>query len=181
MANQILENTKDRMEKAGVALQTQLGKIRAGVANPSILRDVKVIYYGAETPLNQVASVSVPEARILLITPFDKTALKDIEQAIFASDLGLTPTNDGSVIRLVIPALTEETRKDLTKEVKAEAEKAKVAVRNVRRDALDQAKKEELSEDELRKIDKDIQGLTDDGVKNIEKIAASKEEELLTI
>lgn len=181
MANQIIENTKDRMEKAGMALQTQLGKIRAGVANPSILRDVKVLYYGAETPLNQVASVSVPEARVLLITPFDKTALKEIEQAIFASDLGLTPSNDGSVIRLVIPALTEETRKDLAKEVKAEAEKAKVAVRNVRRDALDQAKKEELSEDELRKLEKDIQGLTDDGVKNIDSIAASKEDELLTI
>lgn len=181
MANELLSNTEDRMNKAGEALQVQLGKIRAGVANPSILRDVTVEYYGAQTPLNQIASISVPEARVLLITPFDKTALKNIEQAIFASDLGLTPSSDGSVIRLVIPALTEESRKDLAKEVKAEAEKAKVAVRNVRRDALDHAKKEDLPEDELRKIEKDIQDLTDRGIKNVDQIASDKEKELLTI
>ncbi|MCM0582286.1 ribosome recycling factor [Weissella diestrammenae] len=181
MANAILESAKTRMEKAGQALQHQLGNIRAGVANPQILRSVTAEYYGAETPLNQLASVTVPEARVLLVTPFDKTALKAIEQAIFASDLGLTPANDGSVIRLVIPALTEETRKDLAKEVKAEAEKSKVAVRNIRRDALDAAKKEEISEDELRKLEKDIQVVTDDGIKNIESIASEKEKELLTI
>ncbi|MDR3240756.1 MAG: ribosome recycling factor [Lactobacillaceae bacterium] len=181
MANQILDSTKARMVKAGESLQHQLGNIRAGVANPTILRNITAEYYGADTPLNQLASVTVPEARVLLITPFDKTALKAIEQSIFASDLGLTPANDGSVIRLVIPALTEETRKDLAKEVKAEAEKAKVAVRNIRRDALDSAKKEEISEDELRKLEKDIQTATDEGVKNVEQIAADKENELLTI
>lgn len=161
MANAIIESAKERMSKAGDALRRELGNIRAGVANPSILRNITVEYYGAETPLNQLASVTVPEARVLLITPFDKSVLKGIEQSIFASDLGLTPANDGSVIRLVIPALTEETRKDLAKEVKAESEKAKVAVRNVRRDAMDDAKKalknNDLSEDEAHNIEDDIQ------------------------
>jgi ribosome recycling factor len=185
MANPTLESAIERMAKAGEALRRELSNIRAGIANPAILRNVSVEYYGAATPLNQVASVTVPEARVLLITPFDKSLLKDIEQAIFASDLGLTPANDGTVIRLVIPALTEETRKDLAKEVKGEAEKAKVAVRNVRRDAMDDAKKalknNDLSEDEARKLENDIQKATDDAIKNVDTIAADKEKELLTI
>lgn len=185
MANAIVESAKTRMSKAGDALQRELGNIRAGVANPSILRNVTAEYYGAQTPLNQLASVTVPEARVLLITPFDKTALKGIEQAIFASDLGLTPANDGSVIRLVIPALTEETRKDLAKEVKGEAESAKIAVRNVRRDAMDEAKKalknNDLSEDEAHNIEDDIQEATDEAIKSVDAIAAEKEKELLTI
>ncbi|WP_270764126.1 ribosome recycling factor [Weissella confusa] len=185
MANPILDSANERMGKAADVLRRELGNIRAGVANPSILRNVTAEYYGAETPLNQLASITVPEARVLLITPFDKSILKDIEQAIFASDLGLTPANDGSVIRLVIPALTEETRKSLAKEVKGESEKAKVAVRNVRRDAMDDAKKAlkngEMSEDEARKLEDDIQKATDAAVKNIDSIAAEKEKELLTI
>lgn len=182
MANPIIESAKERMAKAADVLQRELGNIRAGVANPSILRSVTAEYYGAETPLNQLASISVPEPRVLLITPFDKTALKAIEQGIFAANLGLTPANDGSVIRLVIPALTEESRKTLAKDVKAEAEKAKVAVRNIRRDALNDAKKaDDLSEDEERKIEKDIQVVTDEAIKNIDVIQADKEKELTTI
>ena len=180
-----ISDAKARMQGAQDALQRELGSIRTGRANPRILDRIEVEYYGAMTPLNQVASISVPEARILLITPFDKSILKDIEQAIFASDLGLTPANDGSVIRLVIPALTEETRKSLAKEVKGESEKAKVAVRNVRRDAMDDAKKAlkngDMSEDEARKLEDDIQKATDAAVKNIDSIAAEKEKELLTI
>ena len=185
MANAIVESAKTRMGKAGDALKRELGNIRAGVANPSILRNITAEYYGAQTPLNQLASVTVPEARVLLITPFDKSALKGIEQDIFVSDLGLTPANDGSVIRLVIPALTEETRKDLAKEVKGELENAKVAVRNVRRDAMDEAKKalknSDLSEDEAHDVEDDIQKATDDAIKNIDAIGAEKEKELLTI
>ena len=185
MANPIIENAKDRMGKAAESLQRNLGNIRAGVANPSILRNITAEYYGADTPLNQLASITVPEARVLLITPFDKTALKNIEQAIFASDLGLTPANDGTVIRLVIPALTEESRKSLAKEVKGEAEQAKVAVRNIRRDAMDDAKKalknSELSEDEAHKLEDYIQKATDEAVKQLDAIAAEKEKELLTI
>ncbi|MDR3190702.1 MAG: ribosome recycling factor [Lactobacillaceae bacterium] len=182
MANPILESAKERMAKAGESLRRELSNIRAGVANPAILRNVTADYYGAETPLTQMASISTPEPRVLLITPFDKTALKAIEHGIFEANLGLTPANDGSVIRLVIPALTEETRKTLAKEVKGEAEGAKVAVRNIRRDAMDNAKKaDDLSEDEERKLEKEIQTLTDDAIKNVDAIAAEKEKELLTI
>ena len=185
MANPIVEKAKERMTQSHQSLGREFGSIRAGRANASLLDRIFVEYYGVETPLNQLASITVPEARVLLITPFDKSILKDIEQAIFASDLGLTPANDGSVIRLVIPALTEETRKSLAKEVKGESEKAKVAVRNVRRDAMDDAKKAlkngDMSEDEARKLEDDIQKATDAAVKNIDSIAAEKEKELLTI
>ncbi|MBM7617093.1 ribosome recycling factor [Weissella uvarum] len=185
MANKIVEQANEKMEKATDSLQRELSEIRAGVANPSILRGVNVEYYGAETPLNQIASITVPEARVLLITPFDKSALKNIEQAIFSADLGLTPANDGSVIRLVIPALTEESRKDLAKEVKGVAEKSKVAVRSARRDAMDAVKKalkdSEISEDEAHQLEDDIQKATDLGVKRVDEISAEKEKELLTI
>lgn len=185
MAHEIITRAKDHMQKAGEALARELSEIRAGVANPSILRGVMIDYYGAPTPLNQLASVSVPEARVLLITPFDRSALKNIEQAIFASELGLTPANDGSVIRLVIPALTEESRKDLAKEVKSDAEQAKVAVRNVRREAMDSIKRalkeNDLSEDEARGLENDVQKATDAAVKKVDAIAADKEKELLTI
>ncbi|GEA94643.1 ribosome recycling factor [Weissella viridescens] len=185
MANEIIEQAQDKMAKANDALRKELSEIRAGVANPSILRNVNVDYYGAETPLNQIASISVPEARVLLITPFDKSALKDIEQALFAADLGLTPANDGSVIRLVIPALTEESRKDLAKEVKGIAEKSKVAVRSARRDAMDASKRAlkdgDLSEDEAHQLEDDIQKATDAATKQVDEIAADKEKELLTI
>ena len=182
MANPILDSANERMGKAADVLRRELGNIRAGVANPSILRNVTAEYYGAETPLNQLASITVPEARVLLITPFDKSILKDIEQAIFASDLGLTPANDGSVIRLVIPALTEETRKSLAKEVKGESEKAKVAVRNVRRDVNGKIERdEELSEDDQKREKNGIQKLTDTYIAQIESLLKTKTSEIMEI
>ncbi|HHJ7887494.1 TPA: ribosome recycling factor, partial [Streptococcus pyogenes] len=154
-------------------------------ANASLLDRIQVDYYGAPTPLNQLASITVPEARVLLISPFDKSSIKDIERALNASDLGITPANDGSVIRLVIPALTEETRKELAKEVKKVGENAKIAIRNIRRDAMDDAKKQEkakeITEDELKTLEKDIQKATDDAIKEIDRMTAEKEKELLSV
>lgn len=177
-----ITDAKARMQGAQDALQRELGSIRTGRANPRILDRIEVEYYGAMTPLNQVASISVPEARILLITPFDKSVLDEIIRAINMSDLGLNPASDGNIVRLAIPQMTEEGRKELAKQVKAEAEKAKVSVRNVRRDAMDSVKKDkELPEDVARKVEDAIQKLTDDNIKAIDAIAAEKEKELLTI
>lgn len=161
MANVIIEKLKREWLQSHQSLAREFGGIRAGRANASLLDRVHVEYYGVETPLNQIASITIPEARVLLVTPFDKSSLKDIERALNASDLGITPANDGSVIRLVIPALTEETRRDLAKEVKKVGENAKVVVRNIRRDAMDEAKKQEKSKrNHWRRIEdswKDIQ------------------------
>lgn len=177
-----ITDAKARMQGAQDALQRELGSIRTGRANPRILDRIEVEYYGAMTPLNQVASISVPEARILLITPFDKSVLDEIIRAINMSDLGLNPASDGNIVRLAIPQMTEEGRKELAKQVKAEAEKAKVSVRNVRRDAMDSVKKDkELPEDVARKAEDAIQKLTDDNIKAIDAIVAEKEKELLTI
>ena len=177
-----LTDAKSRMQGAQDALQRELTSIRTGRANPHILDRIEVEYYGAMTPLNQVASISVPEARVLLITPFDKTALEEIIRAINMSDLGLNPSSDGNIVRLMIPQMTEEGRKDLAKQVKAEAEKAKVSVRNVRRDAMDSVKKDkEMPEDDVRKAENEIQKLTDNNIKAIDDIASEKEKELLTI
>ena len=177
-----ITDAKARMQGAQDALQRELGSIRTGRANPRILDRIEVEYYGAMTPLNQVASISVPEARILLITPFDKSVLDEIIRAINMSDLGLNPASDGNIVRLAIPQMTEEGRKELAKQVKAEAEKAKVSVRNVRRDAMDSVKKDkELPEDVARKAEDAIQKLTDENIKAIDAIAAEKEKELLTI
>jgi len=177
-----ITDAKARMQGAQDALQRELGSIRTGRANPRILDRIEVEYYGAMTPLNQVASISVPEARILLITPFDKSVLDEIIRAINMSDLGLNPASDGNIVRLAIPQMTEEGRKELAKQVKAEAEKAKVSVRNGRRDAMDSVKKDkELPEDVARKAEDAIQKLTDDNIKAIDAIAAEKEKELLTI
>ncbi|CCF24331.1 MULTISPECIES: ribosome recycling factor [Leuconostoc] len=177
-----LTDAKSRMQGAQDALQRELTSIRTGRANPHILDRIEVEYYGAMTPLNQVASISVPEARVLLITPFDKTALEEIIRAINMSDLGLNPSSDGNIVRLMIPQMTEEGRKDLAKQVKAEAEKAKVSVRNVRRDAMDSVKKDkEMPEDDVRKAENDIQKLTDNNIKAIDDIVSEKEKELLTI
>ncbi|MFA9413387.1 MULTISPECIES: ribosome recycling factor [Streptococcus] len=181
----IIAKAKERFEHSHQSLSRELAGIRAGRANASLLDRISVEYYGAPTPLNQLASITVPEARVLLITPFDKSVLKDVERAINESDLGINPANDGSVIRLVIPALTEETRRDLAKEVKKVGENSKVAIRNIRRDAMDEAKKQEkakeITEDELKKLEKDIQAATDDAVKHIDKMIADKEKELLDI
>ncbi|HAR0740916.1 TPA: ribosome recycling factor, partial [Enterococcus faecium] len=134
MADAIMTEAKEKMKKAAQNLQRELGQIRAGRANASLLDRITVNYYGAPTPLNQMASIQIPEARVLMITPFDKSILQDVEKAIMASDIGISPTNDGNVIRLVIPQLTEERRKELAKDVKKEAENAKIAIRNIRRD-----------------------------------------------
>ncbi|MEG0256047.1 MAG: ribosome recycling factor [Vagococcus sp.] len=185
MHNVILNDAKEKMTKSEESLQRELGQIRAGRANASLLDRITVDYYGAQTPLNQIAGISIPEARILMITPFDKSALENIEKALMMSDIGISPTNDGTVIRLVIPQLTEERRKELAKEVGKYGENAKVAVRNIRRDSLDELKKleksKDISEDELRTLEKDVQTITDSSTKNIDKIVADKEEELLEV
>ena len=180
-----MTEAKEKMKKAAQNLQRELGQIRAGRANASLLDRITVNYYGAPTPLNQMASIQIPEARVLMITPFDKSILQDVEKAIMASDIGISPTNDGNVIRLVIPQLTEERRKELAKDVKKEAENAKIAIRNIRRDAIDEYKKQQkngdITEDDLRGLEKDVQTLTDNRIKEVDKIAADKEKELLEV
>ena len=185
MSKEVLATAKEKMTKAEESLRRELGQIRAGRANASLLDRIQVEYYGAPTPVNQLASINIPEARVLMITPFDKNSIADIEKAIQMSDIGISPTNDGNVIRLVIPQLTEERRKELAKDVKKEAENSKVVVRNVRRDAMDELKKAQkngdITEDELRSFEKDVQKLTDDSIKNIDAITAEKEQELLEV
>ncbi|EGO9254986.1 ribosome recycling factor [Enterococcus faecalis] len=185
MSKEVLATAKEKMTKAEESLRRELGQIRAGRANASLLDRIQVEYYGVPTPVNQLASINIPEARVLMITPFDKNSIADIEKAIQMSDIGISPTNDGNVIRLVIPQLTEERRKELAKDVKKEAENSKVAVRNVRRDAMDELKKAQkngdITEDELRSFEKDVQKLTDDSIKNIDAITAEKEQELLEV
>ena len=185
MADAVMNEARDKMKKAQEALQRQLGQIRAGRANASLLDRITVDYYGVPTPVNQMASITIPEARVLMVTPFDKNMINDVEKAILASDIGLNPANDGNVISLVIPQLTEERRKELAKEVKKESEGAKIAVRNIRRDAMDEYKKQQkngdMTEDDLRNAEKDIQTLTDDNIKAIDSIVAEKEKELLEV
>ena len=180
-----MTEAKEKMQKAAQNLQRELGQIRAGRANASLLDRITVNYYGAPTPLNQMASIQIPEARVLIITPFDKSILQDVEKAIMASDIGISPTNDGNVIRLIIPQLTEERRKELAKDVKKEAENAKIAVRNIRRDAIDEYKKQQkngdITEDDLRGLEKEVQKLTDESIKEVDKIASDKEQELLDV
>jgi len=185
MPKAIMDQTKERMDKAIGSFTRQLASIRAGRANASLLDRISVLYYGAPTPLNQMAGISVPEARLMVIQPYDKTTLGDIEKAILKSDIGITPSNDGSVIRLAVPALTEERRKELVKEVKKEAEDSKIAIRNIRRDANDELKKLEkngdITEDELRREGDEIQKLTDSYIVKIDEIAKDKENEILEI
>ena len=181
--NETLKTAQDKMKKAQQVLERDLGSIRAGRANASLLDKITVDYYGAPTPLNQMASISIPEPRVLLVTPYDKTALDGIEQAILMSDLGINPANDGSAIRLVIPQLTEDTRKELAKNVKAEGEKGKIAIRNVRREAMDTLKRGnkngEYNDDELRNLEKQTQDITDKAIKVVDEIVAAKEKEVL--
>lgn len=185
MSKELMQDAQGRMKKALDALNRELATLRAGRANPSLLEKVTVEYYGAPTPLNQLATISVPEARMLVIQPFDKTVIGDIEKAILKSDLGLTPSNDGTIIRLTIPALTEERRKDLVKLVKKYAEEGKVAVRNIRRDINDDLKKlqkdGELTEDDLRRSTEDVQKLTDKHIADIDQIAINKEKEIMEV
>ncbi|WP_416150919.1 ribosome recycling factor [Salipaludibacillus sp. HK11] len=182
MSSDVLKQAKEKMEKSIEAYRRELGTLRAGRANPSILDKVQVEYYGMMTPLNQLSSITVPEGRMLLIQPFDKSSISDIEKAIQKADLGLTPTSDGNIIRISIPALTEERRNDLAKLVGRYTEEGKVAVRNVRRDANDELKKmqkdADITEDEQRRAQDDVQKLTDTMIKSIEDIAKKKEDEI---
>ncbi|KAA0564206.1 ribosome recycling factor [Rossellomorea aquimaris] len=185
MPNTIITNAKERMTKAIQTFSRELASIRAGRANASLLDKITVDYYGAPTPVNQLAGISIPEARMLVIQPYDKSALGDIEKAILKSDLGITPTSDGNIIRIVVPALTEERRKELVKLVKKEAEDAKVAIRNIRRDANDDLKKKEksgdITEDDLRGYSDDVQKATDESIVKIDGIAKDKEQEMLEV
>jgi ribosome recycling factor len=185
MPKQVLANAKEKMLKAISAYTRELASIRAGRANASLLDRLSIDYYGAPTPVNQLAGISVPEARLLVIQPYDKSVLGDIEKAILKSDLGLTPTNDGNIIRLTIPQLTEERRKELVKVIKKDSEEAKVAVRNIRRDANDELKKleknGEITEDEHRGYSEDIQKLTDEHISKIDQITKEKEKEVLEV
>lgn len=182
MTKAVLKQAEERMNKSLEAFGRELSSVRAGRANPSILDRVQVEYYGMMTPLNQLATISVPEGRLLVVQPFDKSSLQDIEKAIQKADLGLSPSNDGNIIRISIPALTEERRKELIKVVGRYAEDAKVAVRNVRRDANDELKKlekdGELTEDELRRGQDDVQKLTDDYIKKIDERVKAKEDDI---
>ncbi len=180
-----MQNTENKMKKAINSLEGDLANIRAGRANPTILDRITVEYYGAQTPLAQVGTISVPEARSIVIQPWDVSILKDIEKAILASDIGITPNNDGKVIRLNFPPLTEERRKELSKGVSKRGEEAKVAVRNIRRDSLEQFKKQkkanEITEDDLKDLEDKVQKLTDKFVKEIDGIVAAKEKEILEV
>ena len=176
---------KEKMEKTIENLKIRLSEVRAGRANPAILNKVKIDYYGTPTPINQIAGVSVPEARMIVIQPWDVSILKDIEKAILASEIGINPNNDGKVIRLVFPELTEERRKELVKEIKKYAEEAKVAIRNARRDGIDKAKAMqkdgEMTEDELKNAENEIQKITDKNVEEVDKIIEAKEIEIMSI
>jgi ribosome recycling factor len=184
MPQTIKASAEERMDKAVGALKRELASLRAGRASTSLLDRVQVEYYGAMTPINQLANVSVPDARTLIIQPWDKTSIGAIEKAIMKSELGLTPSNDGTVIRITIPALTEERRTELVKMTKKYGEDAKVAVRNIRRDANDDIKKLEkgtISEDESRGHQEEIQKLTDKYTAEVDKVLAAKEKEILDV
>ncbi|MCR4946756.1 MAG: ribosome recycling factor [Lachnospiraceae bacterium] len=176
---------EEKMVKSINSLDDELGSIRAGRANPHVLDKIRVDYYGTPSPIQQVANVSVPEPRMLQIQPWEPSLVKEIEKAINMSDLGINPTNDGKVIRLVFPELTEERRKDLTKEVKKHGENAKVAIRNIRRDANDAfkklAKSDDVSEDEIKDLEDQIQKLTDKYVAEVDKAVETKSNELMTV
>jgi ribosome recycling factor len=184
MPQSVKKNAEERMEKAIAALKKELSSLRAGRATPSLLDRIQVDYYDTMTPLNQLASINTPDSRTLTIQPWDKTALGAIEKALLKSDLGLTPTNDGSIIRISIPPLTEERRTELVKLTKKFGEEAKVAIRNIRRDANDEIKKMEktsISEDESRRHQEDIQKTTDRYTAEVDKLLAAKEKEIMEV
>ncbi|MCH5205375.1 MAG: ribosome recycling factor [Oscillospiraceae bacterium] len=182
---EVIDNTKERMNKCITALENELGTIRAGRANPTVLDRITVDYYGAPTPINQMASISVAEARILVVSPYDASQLKAIEKAIQASDLGINPANDGRVLRIAFPQLTEDRRKELCKQVSKICEDSKVAVRNVRRDGMDKIKAlkkaNEITEDDVKEAEKNIQKLTDKFIEDIDKIGEDKNKEIMAI
>ena len=176
---------EEKMQKSVHALEKELATIRAGRANPAVLDKVLVDYYGAPTPINQMAAVSVSDARILVIQPWDMSALKGIEKAIMASDIGINPTNDGRVIRIAFPQLTEERRKELTKQISKYGEEGKIAVRSIRRDGIDKfkamKKNSEITEDDLKEAEKDFQTLTDKYCKLVDEVVAKKQKEIMEI
>jgi ribosome recycling factor len=179
-----LQMYDDKMKKTVELLEAEYATIRAGRANPHVLDKLRVDYYGTPTPIQQVGNITVPEARIIQIAPWEKSLIKGIEKAILTSDLGLNPSNDGSVIRLVFPELTEERRKDLVKDVKKKGEDAKVAVRNVRRDGNDAFKKlskQDVSEDEIKKLSEDLQKNTDKYIKDVDALIEKKSKEIMTV
>lgn len=182
---ELINNAKEKMNKSLNALSNEFASIRAGRANPAVLDKVFVDYYGAQTPVNQMAAISVAEARILVIQPWDRSTLKLIEKAILASDIGINPTNDGSVIRLVFPQLTEERRKDLCKDIKKYGEECKVTVRSIRRDTMDKfkvmKKNSEITEDDLKDCEKKVQDLTDKFCAEVDKAVSAKEKEIMTV
>lgn len=181
--NEILDNAKEKMQKSISSLKHELSSIRAGRANASLLNGVNVEYYGAPTPLNQIASITVPEARVIMVSPYDKSALDDIEKGILEADIGINPANDGDNIRLIVPQLTEERRKEVSKKVKAVGEQGKVAIRNVRREAMDAVKKgnknDEFTDDEAHDLEEKVQKLTNDQIKDLEAVVDNKEKEVM--
>jgi ribosome recycling factor len=183
MVQEQISDAKTRMHKAVEALKAELATVRSGRASPGLVEHLRVEYYGTPTPLNQLATISAPDARLIVITPYDRGGLGAIEKAILKSDLGLTPSNDGTVVRLSIPALTDDRRKELARHVGKRVEEARVAVRNVRRDIHDHMRKLEkehtISQDELHRSETDLQKLTDEQIKEVDRIGHEKEQELL--
>ena len=178
-------NLEEKMEKSISVYSEKLSEVRAGRANPAILNKVKIDYYGTPTPINQVAGISIPEARLIVIQPWDVSVLKEIEKAILASEIGINPNNDGKVIRLAFPELNEERRKEIVKDIKKMAEEAKVALRAIRREGIDKAKEEQkqgnITEDELKQAENEIQKLTDKHVEEIDELLAKKEKEIMSV
>ena len=185
MYKAVIEDTEDSMKKTVEVVKKDFASLRAGRATPGLLDKITVDYYGTPTPINQLANVSVPEARLLVIQPWDKSVIPALEKAILKSDLGITPNSDGVVIRLAVPQLTEERRKDLVKVVKKKAEEGRVAVRNIRRDANDLLKSEQkdgnITEDDLRRSQDEVQKLTDKYIKDIDQVMANKEKEIMQV
>ncbi len=182
--NEKLQVFDTKMQKSQNSLEAELATIRAGRANPNVLNKLTVDYYGIPTPIQQVANISVPEARMIQIQPWEKSLIKEIEKAILTSDIGINPSNDGSVVRLIFPELTEDRRKELVKDVKKKGEAAKVAIRNIRRDGNDTFKKlkgTDVSEDEIKDLENELQKLTDKYIANIDKIVEAKSKEILTV
>jgi len=180
----LLEETEEQMQQAHAHFEKELTKIRAGKASPQLLEDIRIDYYGAITPLSQTANVNTPDARTIVIQPWDKTVLGLIEKAILAANLGFTPQNNGEIIRINIPPITEERRKELVKKAKQESENARIAVRNIRRNSNDKAKKLEkdgVPEDEVKQLEKEIQDKTDKWIEKIDKLVEAKEKDIMTI
>jgi len=181
----MFKQLQERMEKTIAALKTELATIRTGRANSALLDQIRVPYYGSDVPVSQIGNISVPEPRILMIAPWEKSVLKDLEKALLASDLGLTPSNDGEVIRLILPELTEDRRKEFVKQARSMSEKSKVSIRNLRRDANEDVKKQvkddALPEDEAKRLQDEIQKMTDQFTKEVDTVIDKKEQDILTV